>query len=52
MTRSQYWSLAAATGQPPYSARQSSPGVIQTAKVSDQSSSGCFCAYQPGRWRT
>ena len=28
------------------------PGVIHTANVSAQSSSGCFCAYQPGRWRT
>ncbi len=52
MVRSQYASLAEATGHPPYSFRQSSPGVIHTAKVSDQSSSGCFWAYQPGRCRT
>ncbi len=51
-SRSQYSSLASASGQSAYSARQSSPGVIQTAKVSAQSSSGCFWAYQPGRWRT
>ena len=52
MVRSQNSSFRSAPGHLPYCVRQSRPGVSHTAKVSAQSSSGCFWAYQPGRWWT